>query len=92
VFQTILNVLDFGMSATEAVAAPRFDCQGAIISVEARIPSRVCDGLRQRGHAVEQTPAAYWSYPLVHLIRLDPATGALDGGADPRGEGMALLS
>jgi gamma-glutamyltranspeptidase/glutathione hydrolase len=92
VFQTILNVLDFGMSATEAVSAPRFDCQGSIIDVEARIPDRVCSGLRRRGHAVERSPAAYWTYPLVHLIRIDPATGALDGGADPRGEGMALIA
>jgi gamma-glutamyltranspeptidase/glutathione hydrolase len=91
VFQTILNVLDFGMRATEAVSAPRFDCQGATISVEARIPTRVCEGLRGRGHAVERTPAAYWTYPLVHLICIDSATGALDGGADPRGEGMALM-
>lgn len=90
VFQTILNVLDFGMSATEAVSAPRFDCQGSIIDVEARIPETVCARLRDRGHGVEPTPASYWSYPLVHAIRLDPATGGLDGGADPRGEGMAL--
>jgi gamma-glutamyltranspeptidase/glutathione hydrolase len=89
-FQTILNVLDFGMSATEAVAAPRFDCQGPTISVEARIPGTVCDGLRRRGHDIEQSPASYWPYPLVHATRIDPVTGALDGGADPRGEGMAL--
>jgi gamma-glutamyltranspeptidase/glutathione hydrolase len=90
VFQTILNVLDFGMSATEAVSAPRIDCQGATISVEARIPATVCQGLQRRGHAVERSPAAYWTGPLVHLICIDPATGTLDGGADPRGEGMAL--
>jgi gamma-glutamyltranspeptidase/glutathione hydrolase len=90
VFQSILNVLDFGMSATEAVSAPRFDCQGSIIDVEARIPDSVCRGLRRRGHGVERTPAAYWAYPRVHMISIDPVTGALDGGADPRGEGMAL--
>ena len=90
VFQTILGVLDFGMSATEAVSAPRFDCQGSIVDVEARIPERVCAGLRRRGHGVEKTPAAYWGWPLVHAICIDPATGALEGGADPRGEGMAL--
>ncbi len=90
VFQTILNVLDFGMTATEAVSAPRFDCQGPIIDVEARIAERVCEGLRRRGHGVLKTPAAYWEFPLVHAIAVDPRTGALDGGADPRGEGMAL--
>jgi gamma-glutamyltranspeptidase/glutathione hydrolase len=68
----------------------RFDCQGSIIDVEARIPEQVCAGLRKRGHGVEKTPAAYWAFPLVHAICIDPVTGALDGGADPRGEGMAL--
>ena len=56
----------------------------------ARSPERVRAGLRQRGHEVEKTPAAFWAWPLVHAIYIDPATGALDGGADPRGEGMAL--
>jgi gamma-glutamyltranspeptidase/glutathione hydrolase len=92
VFQTILNVLDFGMTATEAVSAPRFDCQGPIIDVEARIAERACAGLRRRGHGVLKAPAAYWDFPLVHAIAVDPETGALDGGADPRGEGMALTA
>ena len=74
-----------------AVSAPRFDCQGSLIDVEARIPERVCAGLRTRGHGVEKTAAAYWPFPLVHAICIDPVTGALDGGADPRGEGMALV-
>jgi gamma-glutamyltranspeptidase/glutathione hydrolase len=90
VFQTILNVLDFGMSATEAVSVPRFDCQGPSISVEARIPGTVCDGLRRRGHGIEQSLASYWPNPRLHIICIDPATGALEGGADPRDEGMAL--
>jgi gamma-glutamyltranspeptidase/glutathione hydrolase len=90
VFQTILNVLDFGMSATEAVSAPRFDCQGPAIDVEARMAEKTCAALRLRGHEVTKTHAAYWTSPLVHAIVIDPASGALDGGADPRGEGMAL--
>jgi gamma-glutamyltranspeptidase / glutathione hydrolase len=90
VFQTILNVLDFGMTATEAVSAPRFDCQGETIDVEARIAEKTCDALRLRGHLVTKTAAAYWSHPRVHAIAIDPVSGALDGGADPRGDGMAL--
>ena len=90
VFQTILNVLDFGMSAVEAVSAPRFDCQGTIIDVEARIAEQTCIALRRRGHEVLKTPAAYWSYPLVHAIVIDPVSRTLEGGADPRAEGMAL--
>ncbi len=91
VFQSILNIVDFGMRATEAVSAPRFDAQGSIIDIEARIAETVCAELRAMGHPVERLPIPWWRGPLVHAIVRDPQTGQLDGGADPRGEGMALL-
>ncbi len=41
VLQGIVNLLDFGMSAVEAVSAPRVDCQSDTLDGEARIPSWV---------------------------------------------------
>ena len=38
VLQVLLNILDFGMSPSEAVLAPRFDCQGDLITCQPRIP------------------------------------------------------
>ena len=90
VFQTLLNLLDFGMSPVEAVSLPRFDSQSHVIDVEARFSDAVCDELRRRGHAVERTVAAYWSAPQVHVIERNPTNGKLRGGADPRADGMAL--
>jgi gamma-glutamyltranspeptidase / glutathione hydrolase len=91
VLQVIINIVDFGMSATEAVSATRVDCQGRAVEVEARLGERTCQELARRGNEVRKSVAPYWDYPLVHVIVLDASTGRLDGGADPRGEGAALI-
>ena len=94
VLQTILNVVDHGMSALEAVSAPRFDCQGDVVNVEGRVPRWVCEELEEMGLIVERDLASYGPYPTrsarVHAIVIDGERGKLDGGADPRGYGVAL--
>jgi gamma-glutamyltranspeptidase/glutathione hydrolase len=91
VLQTILNVVDHGMTLLDALSAPRIDCQGEIIHLEGRIPRWVCDGLRKMGFDVERDLASYGSFPArVHAIQIDQHRGTLHGGADPRGYGMAL--
>ena len=94
VLQTILNVVDHGMSALEAVSAPRFDCQGDVVNVEGRVPRWVCEELAERGLRAERDLASYGPYPTrsarVHAIVVDGERGKLDGGADPRGYGAAL--
>lgn len=87
--QVILNVLDFGMSVSDAVLAPRFDCQGDLIRCQARIPEYVCAAVRAR-HPIERMPQSHGGLALVHAIALDPATGRLSGGADAASGGMAL--
>lgn len=89
VLQVILNVVDFGMSVSDAVLAPRFDCQGESIRCQARIPSYVCDEVRKR-HPIVQMPMSHGGLGLVHAITIDPGSGALAGGADTGSGGMAL--
>jgi gamma-glutamyltranspeptidase/glutathione hydrolase len=88
--QVILNVLDFGMSVSEAVHAPRFDCQGDLIKCQARIPELVCAEVRRR-HPVQRLPYSHGALGLVHAITIDPASGRLAGGADTGSGGMPLL-
>ena len=94
VLQTILNVIDHGMTAQEAVSAPRIDCQGGVIYVEGRVPNWVCGELRARGHAVQRDTSSYGLYPSraarVQAIVLDDIRGGISGGSDPRGYGVAL--
>jgi len=89
ILQVILNVVDFGMSANEAVLAPRFDCQGDIIKCQARIPEYVCAEVRKK-HPIERIPYSHGGLALVHAITIDPQTGRLAGGADTGSGGMAI--
>lgn len=90
VLQVLLNVLDFGMSVSDAVLAPRFDCQGNTIKCQARIPEMVCAEVRKL-HAIERAPISHGGFALVHAIACDAQTRRLSGAADTGGEGMALL-
>lgn len=88
VLQVILNVVDFGMSVSDAVAAPRFDCQGDLIVCHGRIPEYVCAEVRRR-HPIARLPQSYGAMALVHAI-VRNAQGVLHGAADPGAAGMAL--
>jgi gamma-glutamyltranspeptidase/glutathione hydrolase len=90
IIHAILNVIDQGMTATEAIAAPRFDCQGDVIHAHARIPPSVCERVKAMGHDINRSLASYGGIASVHGIIIDPKTGRLDGGADPGDGGMAL--
>ena len=87
--QVILNVLDFGMSITDAVLAPRFDCEGEVIKCQARIPEYVCAEVRKR-HPIVRLPASHGGLALVHAICFNPDTGQPTGAADAGAGGMAL--
>lgn len=56
VLQTILNTVDFGMSVTEAVSAPRFSSTGNAIDVSNRIPRSVTRTLEADGRDVIRNP------------------------------------
>lgn len=87
VLQGLLNVLDFGMSMSDAVAAPRFTANSNVIDVCNRIPRFVMAPLEARGYAVARSHLSY-TFGGVHGIRLDD--GRWSGGADPGRDGMAL--
>ena len=89
VLQVILNVVDFEMSISDAVLAPRFDCEGDLIKCQARIPEFICAEVRKK-HPIERLPNSHGGLALVHAITLDPQTGRLAGGADAGSGGMAV--
>ena len=93
----LLNILDFGMDVQAAIEAPRvnslhpvssFDdhrAQPGVLEIEATFPSRVIDDLKARGHILRIRTANGISTGIV-AAGIDPATGALRGGADLRRE------
>lgn len=87
VLQAILNVLDFGMTMTEAVSAPRFSATSNAIDVSNRIVHGVTRELEADGYEVIRSPYTF-GFAAVHGIRIDG--DRLDGGADPGHDGIAL--
>lgn len=92
--QTFLNLVEFGMNVQRAIEEPRWTTRGfpaspfphtmypADLGVENRIPLAVREALLKKGHRVRVHPA--WSMGSNAAIVLDPATGILNAGADPR--------
>ena len=88
VAQAIMNVVDFGMSMPEAVAAPRVMGVSDTIDVANRVTRRTTAALEAMGYAVKRSPMSF-AFAAVHGIRAEG--GRLEGGADPQRDGMALL-
>jgi gamma-glutamyltranspeptidase/glutathione hydrolase len=86
---TILGVVDHQRDASAAVAAARYHHQWLPdrVSVEPGVPESVVKALRGRGHDVRRAGSAWSS---AQVIAIDPATGRLSGGSDPRGDGIAV--
>ena len=84
---SILNVIDYGMDAAQAVSAPRFHHQWEpdVLSLEPAFPRDVVEALRERGHPV-QVEDREWS--AAEAIVVEPS-GAIWGGSDPRTDGLA---
>jgi gamma-glutamyltranspeptidase/glutathione hydrolase len=86
---TILNVVDYGMDASEAVAAPRIHHQWLpdVLEVEPGTVADVIQDLRGRGHEVKVADREWSS---AQVIVVDPASGLFSGASDPRSDGLAL--
>jgi gamma-glutamyltranspeptidase/glutathione hydrolase len=97
--QTLINMVDFGMNIQQAIEAPRWSSRSfpaspfphtmypGDMSVEARIPQATRDALIARGHKLHVTSA--WSIGSNAGIVVDPTTGVLSAGADPRVDAYA---
>ena len=87
VLQAILNVVDFGMSALEAIAAPRISATSDVIWITNRILRATEAELTAMGYQVKRSPFNYY-FSGLHGIRI--VGDRLDGAADPGRDGMAL--
>ncbi|MSU51901.1 MAG: gamma-glutamyltransferase [Opitutaceae bacterium] len=88
--QIVMNLIDFGFDMQRAVAAPRLSfIEPALLVVDEAMPAAVRAGLTQRGHTVEVRKVGN-AHGLT--IEYDAAGRPVrfTGGADPRGEGVAL--
>jgi gamma-glutamyltranspeptidase/glutathione hydrolase len=86
VTQALVNIVDFGMSPTEAAVAPRFHTEGRPVFAEGRVAQRTIQALEARGVPIEQRPINYVTpFGRVQIIELED--GGFDAAADPRNDG-----
>jgi gamma-glutamyltranspeptidase/glutathione hydrolase len=91
VLTTIVNAIDFGMTAVEAVSFPRIHCEGGPVFCEARVQEDVVESLRTLGHDVRHSPISYDpTMSRAHAIMLRGGRPA--GAADPRGGGGVAIA
>ncbi len=91
----VTRIADFGCTPQQAVEAPRWlygrswGEASSSLTLEGRFAPEVFEELARRGHDVRK--AAEYADIMGHAgaILLDPQTGVMQGGADPRGDGLA---
>jgi len=97
--QTLLNMVDFGMNVQQAIEAPRWSTRSfpaspfphtmypGDLGVESRIGEKVQQALIAKGHKLRVSGP--WSMSEMAVIVIDPKTGMLQAGADPRNDAYA---
>jgi gamma-glutamyltranspeptidase/glutathione hydrolase len=92
VFQTIVNIKDFGMTPEQAVAAPRFQHQ--LLPPNLIVYSRCCvlaettrNELTAMGYRVEMSP---WEFGDMQIIEVDANERPMPA-SDPRGRGESRV-
>ncbi len=92
----VSRIVDFGYDVQQAIEAPHWlmgrtwGTKVQDLTLEGRISDLVANELKRRGQPVK--PVEDWNDNMGHAqaIRLNPQTGFLEGGADPRGDGSAI--
>ena len=99
--QLVTHILDFGLTPQEAVEAPRWrslqnpmestvphTCED-VLQLEARFDTFLHMDLEKKGHDVLSLPL-WGATGNAQAIQIDPATGSLMAGSDPRHDGYAV--
>ena len=80
--QIITNLIDFGMTVQESIAAPRFNhIEGLKVGLEPSIPETTVEELKCIGHQIVSGNPE--SFAGAHAIMIHPESGAFIGGSDP---------
>ena len=87
--QIMMNIIDHQMNIQEAIDAPRIYCMTGEIAMESRIPKEARQALIHRGHKLSVRKDFDLYFGGAQGVLIDPRTGTLYGGADPRRDGFA---
>ena len=91
--QTMVQLVDYGLPIQDAIEAPRARLwDGRRVQVEGRVRPEVIEALKARGHAAESYLPWTMSVGGMHAIVIDPQSGAMTGGCDPRRDGYVATA
>ena len=89
--QVISKVIDHGLELQAAIESDRYRYFGAgQVRLGENIPPAIRDRLRDAGHEILSPGAPPIWAGGFHAVMIDPETGTLIGGADPRRGGLAV--
>jgi gamma-glutamyltranspeptidase/glutathione hydrolase len=91
--QVLVNLVDYGLDPQAALDAPRFrvdELGGRRVAIETGALLKTRQALKALGHDVVSEPAFSPGFGGGQVIAVDPETGALWGGSDPRRDGCAV--
>ena len=89
ILQTVVAVVDHGMSADEAIRAPRVHFEGGTVYAEPGVP---LGELQAENRTIVTFPAPNLFFGGAQAVERDVETGALSGGGDPRRGGVAVVA
>jgi gamma-glutamyltranspeptidase/glutathione hydrolase len=89
--QALVQYLDFGLPLQQAIEAPRARlADGTAVLLESRVETSVHDALRTRGHGIVAGPDWTMKVGGMQGVAMNPETGVLTGGCDPRRDGYCV--
>ena len=98
-FQMLVSLIDFQLPVQQAIEAPRFSLDAEpnfykpgsaiTVQVENRMPAATIEALKAMGHTLRINPG-WGSIGHMQTIKIDPVTGAITAGGDPRRTGYAM--
>ena len=89
--QVVCNLVDFRMNVQEAMDAPRFRYIAKNrVALEDATATEARSWLVERGHDIVPKEQNTLGYGGGQIIRIDPLSGYLFGGSDPRKDGQAI--
>ena len=88
--QILMNMIDHKMNIQQAIDAARIHCMTGEILMESRVPKDVQQALSNKGHKLSVRKDFDLYFGGAQGVMIDPVTGMLYGGADPRRDGFAV--
>ncbi len=92
IVQTVVRAVEGGMSADEAVRAPRLHSEQGIVQAEPGIGEAALARIEARGVPVLRRPRINLFFGGVQAVARDRVTGELSGGGDPRRGGSVAFA